>query len=215
MATLLKVLNNLADIKSAGVLHFASELRELPFFGRFGGETSRVCSGFPSLKADDIARQVLDLHRRHGQAILDVLNAAVKCNSEELVKRSVPTSSVLMMTVGHMTMPALSNVAKHPDRVRALIEIDTETAFSDVKGVDSDATRTMPATVAHETTAIKALGARLKANSDLTRAAAEEWCRKSGHKLGKRAFERVWPQAREAAGLARIGSPGRKRKPTC
>jgi hypothetical protein len=27
MATLLKVLNNLADIKSAGVLHFASELR--------------------------------------------------------------------------------------------------------------------------------------------------------------------------------------------
>jgi len=28
MATLLKVLNNLADIKSAGVLHFASELRE-------------------------------------------------------------------------------------------------------------------------------------------------------------------------------------------
>jgi hypothetical protein len=30
MATLLKVLNNLADIKSAGVLHFASELRECP-----------------------------------------------------------------------------------------------------------------------------------------------------------------------------------------
>ena len=27
MATLLKVLNNLADIKSVGVLHFASELR--------------------------------------------------------------------------------------------------------------------------------------------------------------------------------------------
>jgi hypothetical protein len=27
MATLLKVLNNLADIKSAGVLHFASELK--------------------------------------------------------------------------------------------------------------------------------------------------------------------------------------------
>jgi hypothetical protein len=27
MATLLKVLNNLADIKSAGVLHLASELR--------------------------------------------------------------------------------------------------------------------------------------------------------------------------------------------
>jgi hypothetical protein len=31
MATLLKVLNNLADIKSAGVLHFASELRDAYF----------------------------------------------------------------------------------------------------------------------------------------------------------------------------------------
>jgi len=33
MATLLKVLNNLADIKSArGVLHFASELREERYY---------------------------------------------------------------------------------------------------------------------------------------------------------------------------------------
>jgi len=32
MATLLKVLNNLADIKSAGVLHFASELRGITIF---------------------------------------------------------------------------------------------------------------------------------------------------------------------------------------
>ena len=32
MATLLKVLNNLADIKSAGVLHFALELRRPGFF---------------------------------------------------------------------------------------------------------------------------------------------------------------------------------------
>jgi hypothetical protein len=189
------------------------DMDELQFFGRFGGETSRVCSGFSSLKADDTARQVLDLHRRHGQAILDVLNAGVKNNSEELVKRRVPTSSVLMMTVGHMTMPALLNVGKHPDRVRPLIESDAETASSEVKGVDSNAARAMPATVAHETSAIKALSAQLKANSDLTRVTAEEWCRKSGHKLGKRAFERVWPQAREAAGLARIGSPGRKRKP--
>jgi len=35
MATLLKVLNNLADIKSAGVLHFASELRRIEARQRF------------------------------------------------------------------------------------------------------------------------------------------------------------------------------------
>ena len=39
MATLLKVLNNLADIKSGGVLHFASELRtRLIMFGKYAAE---------------------------------------------------------------------------------------------------------------------------------------------------------------------------------
>jgi hypothetical protein len=53
---------------------------------------------------------------------------------------------------------------------------------------------------------------RLNANTNLARAAAAEWCVKSGYKLGKRAFERVWPQARENAGLERMGSPGRRPK---
>jgi hypothetical protein len=48
MATLLKVLNNLADIKSAGVLHFASELRGCCFAGlqgRNGGVRQRIRHG--------------------------------------------------------------------------------------------------------------------------------------------------------------------------
>ena len=31
------------------------EMSEFAFFGRFSGETARVCAGFPSLRADDIA----------------------------------------------------------------------------------------------------------------------------------------------------------------
>jgi hypothetical protein len=63
-----------------------------------------------------------------------------------------------------------------------------------------------------EEAAIKTLALHLKSNRQLTRAEAAELCRKSGYNLGKRAFERVWPEARERAGLERIASPGRKRK---
>ena len=40
------------------------EIGELAFFSRFGGETARVCLGLPSLKADDVSRQVFGLHRK-------------------------------------------------------------------------------------------------------------------------------------------------------
>jgi hypothetical protein len=71
------------------------------------------------------------------------------------------------------------------------------------------------ATVQQETDAIRALAPHLKANPQLRRVDAAEWCRTSGYNLGKRSFDRVWPQAREDAGLPRIGSRGRKRKSTC
>jgi hypothetical protein len=70
----------------------------------------------------------------------------------------------------------------------------------------------IPAAVNRETRAIEALASHLKTNPDITRAAAAKWCEKSGHKLGKRPFERVWPEARERADLPRIAAPGRKPK---
>jgi hypothetical protein len=44
------------------------DIEERTFFDRFSGETSRVCSGFPAQKADDVACAVLALHQRHGKA---------------------------------------------------------------------------------------------------------------------------------------------------
>ena len=68
------------------------------------------------------------------------------------------------------------------------------------------------ATVGHESAAVKALASHLKIEKQLTRDEAAEWLRKSGYKLGKRAFQRVWPEARGQAGLPRLASPGRKPK---
>jgi 7-cyano-7-deazaguanine synthase in queuosine biosynthesis len=104
------------------------DLGELAFFGRFSGEAARVCSGFPALKSDDVARQVLGLHQRHGQAIWEVLKAAVENHSAELVKQSLPPSSVLMMTVVPGATPALSTGGKHADPLELLLEDDPETA---------------------------------------------------------------------------------------
>jgi hypothetical protein len=91
---------------------------ELAFFGRFGGETARVCGGFPSLRADDIARQVFHLHQRHGQGIADVLKVAVEEHSAELMKRRLPPSSVLMMTVAPGGAPALASIGKRFDPLK-------------------------------------------------------------------------------------------------
>jgi 7-cyano-7-deazaguanine synthase in queuosine biosynthesis len=94
------------------------DLGELAFFGRFSGETARVCAGFPSLRADDIARQVLELHQRHGKAIGDVLKAAVEGHSAELVEGSLPRSSLLMMTV----TPGDASVGKRADPTKTWIK---------------------------------------------------------------------------------------------
>jgi hypothetical protein len=66
-------------------------------------------------------------------------------------------------------------------------------------------------TVAAEQRAIDTLAKRLNAEPDLLRSHAVEICRKEGiSKLG--ALQRVWPQARQKAGLATHGKAGRKRK---
>ena len=74
------------------------EIDEQAFFDQFGGQTARVCLGFPSTKADEVAEWVLQLHRRHGREIWDVLKSAVERHSADIVDRSLPATSLLAMT---------------------------------------------------------------------------------------------------------------------
>lgn len=74
-------------------------------------------------------------------------------------------------------------------------------------------TRMTVSTARGENAAIKALAAELAHNPDLKRADAEAWCEKTGFKLPHRAFRfRVWPKARQRAGLPETAAPGRKAK---
>jgi Queuosine biosynthesis protein QueC len=108
----------------------AVELRELgdvAFFSRFGGETARVLPCFRPLNADEVGRRVFDLHQRHAQAIWDVLKAAVTGHSAELIKRSLPASSLLMMTVSPRGAPALAPISIRANPLDTwLDEVETE-----------------------------------------------------------------------------------------
>ena len=113
----------------------ALELRDIDertFFDRFSGETSRVCSGFPAQKADDVACRVLDLHQRHGQAVGEVLTNAVKDHSAELVSGSVAPSSVLVMALvpGRAGVVARVGGGTEPSRTW----LDRETKITTVEG---------------------------------------------------------------------------------
>jgi hypothetical protein len=74
------------------------------------------------------------------------------------------------------------------------------------------------ATAAQEEATIKALASHLNSlpkerRGAVTRAKAEAWCRTQGFTISQRGFQsRVWPEARNLAGLPRIAEPGRKRK---
>jgi hypothetical protein len=122
----------------------ALELRDISesaFFGRFSGLTSRVCDGFPSMTADDISGKILHLHHRHAQAIEDVLGAAVKRYSVELIRGDLPASSLLRMIVARDGPLALASIEKRIDAQQTWLEREEAvTAGHRVNEIERDVT---------------------------------------------------------------------------
>jgi hypothetical protein len=68
-------------------------------------------------------------------------------------------------------------------------------------------------TIADEKAATNALAQQLKLNPDMTRAEALLRCKSSNHRVSNRGvLNRIWPRARELAGLSAQAPPGRKEK---
>jgi 7-cyano-7-deazaguanine synthase in queuosine biosynthesis len=111
------------------------EMGEFAFFGRFSGESARVCGGFPSLTADEVGRQVLDLHQRHGQLIGRVLETGIADHKAKFVNRSLPASSLLMMTIAPAGAPTLAPIETNADAItRWIDEADDESVSDDQRG---------------------------------------------------------------------------------
>jgi hypothetical protein len=93
----------------------------------------RVLKSFQSLSADEVGRRILDLHQRHAQEVSNVLEAGVERHRAELVKGTLPPSSVLLMTIARGT--AAAAVARSEKTVSPvetwLDEVETEGASLD------------------------------------------------------------------------------------
>jgi hypothetical protein len=129
--------------------------------------------------------------------------------------RSCPLKPWPIVPVGpqHYTWPG-----GWRDRPIDLIELST----SDVSRIlcgslsnDTDkkgACLTTVKTIDRETKAIPDLASHLRENPNLKRKEAATWCKKQGFTFSDRGFQyRVWPEARERAGLLRRAPPGRKK----
>jgi hypothetical protein len=155
----------------------------------FADRSSRITRTFTGTEGDfkvPIHLRPGDFHWRRSQPVKSWLTV-----TREWISRSGEKHSLSILLIEVRTADVMDCVAK-PARNNIHAKLVT--------------------TAGRESLAVKALASQIKDNRQMTRADAADWLKNSGYSLGKRAFERVWPQARENAGLPRIAAPGRKPK---
>ena len=74
-----------------------TQLSDLDFSSQFGGHVARALSGFQKLTAEQVMRNVIDLHRRHGEAVVSVLGDGFLQHANELAAGSLPDSCILRL----------------------------------------------------------------------------------------------------------------------
>ena len=72
-----------------------TRMTDIGFLGKYAGEFSRAGASFTGTSPDQIARNVMDLHRRYGTEVVAVLKQAVEGFSEQLVLKTLPEASLL------------------------------------------------------------------------------------------------------------------------
>jgi 7-cyano-7-deazaguanine synthase in queuosine biosynthesis len=114
-----------------GYLKSAADIRRMTdwdFLGRFAGEMSRAIPYLPG-DSDQNARAIIDLHRRHADAVFSVMEQGVHRFAGDLVGGTLPASSLLRIAVasdGHLALdtvlPRIENVTPRipPDSARLL-----------------------------------------------------------------------------------------------
>jgi hypothetical protein len=120
-----------ARTMAEGYVKSAIEIRQMTdqgFLGRFAGEMSRAIRYLPD-SADDNARQIIDLHKRHANAVFSVMRNAVQAHAADLLARTLPPNSLLMMAIsrdgrlGLTADPQLINI-EGPEPPEAEVTID-------------------------------------------------------------------------------------------
>jgi hypothetical protein len=87
------------------------DLTERTFMGRFAGEVARASASVSSLRPDQVAEAMLDLHHRHAVAVKKVLADGFRTYADDLAQQSLPNSCILRLVAGKegLAMPLLSD----------------------------------------------------------------------------------------------------------
>lgn len=88
------------------------QMNDLQFMARFAGQLARTARAFDGLSADEIIRKAIDLHRRHGQAVLSVLDHGIRRHAWELAEGTLPPDSILRIAGGGSAPKAPSTRAR-------------------------------------------------------------------------------------------------------
>lgn len=70
-------------------------LTDMGFIGKYAGELSRAGASFTGTSPDQIARNVMDLHRRYGTDVAAVLEEALRSLTQRLILKTLPEASLL------------------------------------------------------------------------------------------------------------------------
>jgi hypothetical protein len=76
------------------------QMTDLAFVSRFGGPVARAATGFPDLSADQVMKNAIVLHRRHGEAVVSVLDLGFKKYARELAEGTLPGDCLLRIVGG-------------------------------------------------------------------------------------------------------------------
>lgn len=92
------------------------ELGDMGFLDRFGREMGSIALGFPDRPVSEVMTRIIDLHRRHGRAVLAALTAAVRHHAEEIAADRLAQGSLIAAFARGGT---IENMASRPGTVPA------------------------------------------------------------------------------------------------
>lgn len=95
-----------------------SQMTDIEFVGRYGAEMALISGSINGLTASESAKEIIALHRRHGDEIVRIMQSSIAEHSEALVRGTLPESSLIMMGLARPAhaapVPAFDEVETTP-----------------------------------------------------------------------------------------------------
>jgi REase_DpnII-MboI/Queuosine biosynthesis protein QueC len=96
-----------------------ARMSEQEMMTKFNLEISRAVRCFPA-KQREVAQKLIEMHKRHGRIVQQVLSTQIATSSKNFVVGELPASSMMMCAVGHLHQT--STWIRFAERITSLLE---------------------------------------------------------------------------------------------